>query len=145
MAAKLTFSILSESQEGKIGDDWKYNVEIKVFNQGLKGKGTIKVAKHQLSSGVIMEPFGTPDALVLDAGEAGTELKIWLKLIAIEVDLFRNDTGECDLNFTMACPGPGEAPITLEKEISCGVTEKPIVADNTAIFTLLVRLVTSYE
>lgn len=145
MAGKVTFSLVSEGQEGKIGDDWKYAVEIKVFNQGLKGKGTIKVAKHQLSSGVTMEPHGAPDALVLDAGEVGSDLKIWLKLIAIEVDLFRNDTGECDLNFTMACPGPGETPITLEKEISCGVTEKPVVADNTAIFTVVVRLVASSD
>jgi len=145
MAGKVTFSLVSEGQEGKIGDDWKYAVEIKIFNQGLKGKGTINVAKHQLSSGVTMEPYGAPDALVLDAGEVGSELKISLKLIAIEVDLFRNDTGEFDLNFTMACPGPGETPITLEKEISCGVTEKPVVADNTAIFTVVVRLVASSD
>ena len=145
MAGKVTFSLLSEGQEGKIGDDWKYTVEIKIFNQGLKGKGTINVPKHQLLSGVTMEPHGAPDALVLDAGDDGSELKIWLKLIAIEVDLFRNDTGECDLNFIMACPGPGETPITLEKEISCGVTEKPVVADNTSIFTVVVRLVASSD
>lgn len=145
MAGKVTFSVISEGQEGKIGDDWKYSVEIKVFNQGLKGKGTINVAKHPLSSGVTMEPYGAPDALVMEAGAAGSELKIWIKLIAIEVDLFRNDTGEFDLNFTMACPGPGEAPITVEKEISCGVTEKPVVADNTAIFTVVVRLVASSD
>ncbi len=145
MAGKVTFSLVTEGQEGKIGDDWKYTVEIKIFNQGLKGKGTINVAKHQLSSGVTMEPYGAPDALVLDAGEVGSELKIWLKLIAIEVDLFRNDTGEFDLDFTMACPRPGETPITLEKEISCGVTEKPVVADNTSIFTVVVRLVASSD
>ena len=145
MAGKVTFSLVSEGQVGEIGDDWKYAVEIKVFNQGLKGKGTINVAKHQMSSGQTMEPYGAPDALVLEAGEAGSELKIWLKLIAIEVDLFRNDTGESDLNFTMTCPGPGETPITVEKEISCGVTEKPVVADHAAIFTVMVSLVASSD
>lgn len=141
MAGKVTFSILSERQEGKIGDDWRYTVEAKVFNKGLKGKGTIKVKKHNLASGVTLEPHGSPEAIVLDAGEGGSQLKVFLKLVATEVDLFRNDDGESELNFTMPCPNPGEAPFTMEKEISCGVTEKPIVADNTSIFTVIVRLV----
>ena len=143
MAGKVTFSVVSERQEGKIGDDWRYEIEAKVFNQGLKGKGTIKVAKHNLDSHVTMEPHGSPEALVLDAGDESSELKVWLKLIATEVDLFRNDTGESELNFSMTCPKPGEEPIVLDKEISCGVTEKPVVADNTSIFTLQVRLVAS--
>jgi len=145
MAGKVTLSVLSERQEGKIGDDWRYTVEAKVFNQGLKGKGLIKVAKHNLASGVTMEPHGSPDALVLDAGEPGSELKIFLKLVATEVDMFRNDEGESELNFTMPCPRPGDAPFAFEKEISCGVTEKPIVADNTSIFTVNVRLVASAD
>lgn len=145
MTAKVTFSVVSERQEGNIGDDWRYEVETKVFNQGLKGKGTIKVAKHSLASGVTMEPHGSPDPLVLDAGEGSSELKIWIKLIATEVDLFRNDSGESDLNITMNCPSPGENPIAVEREISCGVTEKPVVADNTSIFTVKVRLVASAE
>ena len=139
----MTVSVLSERQEGKIGDDWRYTVEAKVFNQGLKGKGMIKVKKHSLASGVTMEPHGSPEALVLGAGDAGSELKVFLKLVATEVDLFRNDEGESELNFTMPCPNPGETPFTIEKEISCGVTEKPIVADNTSIFTVVVRLVAS--
>jgi hypothetical protein len=145
MTGKVTFSLLSERQEGKIGDDWKYEVEAKVFNEGLKGKGVIKVEKHNLASGITMEPHGSPDAMVLEAGDGGSELKIWLKLVAIEVDLFRNDTGESELNFTMACPAAGETPIVVEKEISCGVTEKPVVADNTSIFTVTVRLVASAD
>jgi hypothetical protein len=143
MAAKVTVTVVSERQDGNIGDDWRFEVETKVFNDGLKGKGTIKVAKHTLASGVTMEPFGSPEPLVLDAGEGGVDLKIWLKLIATEVDLFRNDTGESQLNFSMPCPNPGDSPITLEKEISCGVTEKPVVADNTSIFTVKVLLVAS--
>ena len=145
MTGKVTFSLLSERQEGKIGDDWRYEVEAKIFNQGLKGKGVIKIEKHNLASDVTMEPHGSPDAMILEAGDAGSELKVWLRLVATEVDLFRNDTGESELNFTIACPAAGEAPLVVEKEISCGVTEKPIVADTTSIFKVLVRLVASAE
>lgn len=145
MTSKVTFSLLSERQDGDIGDDWKYEVEAKIFNQGLKGKGTISVKKHNLDSGITMEPSGSPEALELGAGDAGSELKIWLKLIATEVDLFRNDVGESDLNFTMHLPQSGEDPIVLEKEISCGVTEKPVVANSTSIFTVVVRLVASAD
>lgn len=140
MAGKVNVSILSERQDGKIGDDWRYDLEAKVFNEGLKGKGTISVAKHNLASGVTVDPHGAPPPLELDAGEPGSELKIWLKLVATEVDMFRNDTGESELHFTMACPQPGEAPLVMEREISCGVTEKPVVADNTSIFKVIVRL-----
>ncbi|NNE05527.1 MAG: hypothetical protein HKO64_09510 [Xanthomonadales bacterium] len=145
MAGTVTVSVLSERQDGKIGDDWKYDLEVKVFNEGLKGKGQINVPKHNLADGVTVEPHGNPDPLVLDAGEPGSELKIWMKLVATEVDLFQNDQGESDLNFTMPCPNPGDAPIVFEKEISCGVTEKPVVADSTAIFTLEVKLVASAD
>lgn len=145
MSAKVTFSVLSERQDGEIGDDWMYEVEAKVFNQGLKGKGTIKVAKHNLASGMTMEPHGAPGPIELDAGEEGTELKIWLKLVATEVDAFRNDRGESQLNFGMFCPRAGEAPVSVEKEISCGVTETPVVKGNTATFTAKVRLVASAD
>ncbi|NND44609.1 MAG: hypothetical protein HKN58_04755 [Xanthomonadales bacterium] len=140
MSGKVTVTLLSERQDGKIGDDWKYDVEVKVFNEGLKGKGTISVAKHTLASGVTTDPHGAPPPLELDAGEPGSELKIWLKLVATEVDMFRNDVGESELNFTMVCPRAGDAPMVIEKEISCGVTEKPVVADSTSIFRVVVRL-----
>ncbi|MDX1460012.1 MAG: hypothetical protein R3348_03055 [Xanthomonadales bacterium] len=145
MSGKLTVSLVSERQDGKIGDDWKYDLEVKVFNQGLKGKGKISVPKHNLGDGMTMEPHGNPDDLVLDAGDSGSELKIWMKLIATEVDAFRNDVGESDLNFTMPCPESGHTPVVFEKEISCGVTEKPVIADNTAIFKLVVRLTASSD
>jgi hypothetical protein len=145
MTAKVTFSILSERQDGNIGDDWKYDIEVKVFNEGLKGKGTISVKKHSLDSGITMEPHGSPEPLELPAGESGAELKIWMKLVATEVDMFRNDDGESQLNFAMQCPKPGEDPLVVEKEINCGVTEKPVVADNHAIFKVAVRLIASAE
>lgn len=145
MSAKVTFSVLSERQDGDIGDDWKYEIEAKIFNQGLKGKGTIEVEKHNLASSVTMEPHGSPAALELPAGDPGSELKIWLRLVATEVDTFRNDDGESELNFSMFCPRPGENPVAVEKEISCGVTERPVVKGNTAMFTLNVRLVASAD
>jgi hypothetical protein len=145
MTGTVTVSVISERQDGKIGNDWRYDVEVKVFNEGLKGKGSINVKKHTLDSGITMEPHGSPDPIVLEAGDCGSELKIWMKLIATEVDLFRNDTGESDLNFTIHCPREGENALVVEKEISCGVTEKPVVADNTAIFKVLVRLVASAD
>ena len=145
MTGKVIFSLLSERQDGEIGDDWKYEVETKIFNEGLKGKGTISVKKHSLDSGITMEPHGSPEPLELGAGVGGSELKIWLKLKATEVDLFRNDDGESELNFTIKCPRAGEDPLVVEKEISCGVTEKPVVAGNTSTFTVGVRLVASCD
>ena len=60
MACKVTMTLLTESQQGNIGDDWKYTLEAKVFNQGLKGKASISVPKHKLSSGATQEPPGPP-------------------------------------------------------------------------------------
>jgi len=53
MAFKVTISVLSESQEGDIGDDWKFELNAKVFNEGLAGEGVIKVKKHNLPAGVV--------------------------------------------------------------------------------------------
>ena len=60
MACKVNMSLLTESQEGNIGSDWKYTVEAKVFNEGLKGTGSISVAKHILKSGTTQEPPTAP-------------------------------------------------------------------------------------
>ena len=58
MEGKVTLSVLKESHEGNAGNDWKYQIEAKVFNRGLKGQGLIKVAKHNLPSGVTQAPPG---------------------------------------------------------------------------------------
>ncbi|NIP18186.1 MAG: hypothetical protein GWM87_08545 [Xanthomonadales bacterium] len=141
MACKVTFSILSEGQQGNIGDDWKYSIEAKVFNQGLKGKGSIEVPKHTLGSGMTQEPPGPPAPIEIDAGEGGAELMVRLTLKATEVDLFKSDCGEVQVNFHMPSPAPGEAPITKDTEVSVGVRESPGLMDETAVFTLKVRLV----
>ena len=51
MGSTLTLRLISESQEGVIGDDWKYVLHAKVYNEGLTGEGSIDVKKHTLDSG----------------------------------------------------------------------------------------------
>ena len=49
MGCNVTMTVLSEHQEGYIGDDWKYTITVKAFNEGLKGMGAIDVPKHALA------------------------------------------------------------------------------------------------
>ena len=141
MAAKVTFSILQESHEGPIGDDWRYWVEAKVFNQGLKGEGKISVKKHSLPTGATQEPYGSPEPIELPAGECSGNVKIKLTFEATEVDLFRNDVGIMDVDISLDCPGPGEAPLVHDHDISVGVIESPGITGVTSIVTLKTRLV----
>lgn len=143
MEGKVTFSVLTENHEGPIGEDWRYWIEAKVFNQGLKGQGTIKVPKHSLPSGTTQEPPGPPAPIEIPAGDYNNEIKVKLTLEATEVDLFRNDVGMTDIDLTLKCPKPGENPRTHEQEISVGVVESPGIIGETSIVTLLVRLVLS--
>jgi len=141
MGCKVTMTLLTERQDGPIGDDWRYVVEAKVFNEGLKGKGVIKVPKHQLSSGVTQEPPGPPEPLVMDGGSCGAEVLIRLQVDATEVDWLIHDKGSASLDITMKCPGSGEAPITKEQEVSVGVRESPGISGETSVFRVLIRLV----
>jgi hypothetical protein len=140
MGCRLTFKLLSESQEGNIGNDWRYVVEVKVFNQGLAGKGKIKVKKHQLDSGDTIEPHGSPEPLVIDAGDCSGELKVNFSLTATEVDLFINDSGTIDKTVTLTCPGPDSPPVTEEILLAVGVRESPGLANEVAVFTLVGEL-----
>ena len=141
MEGKVTFSVLTESHEGPIGDDWRYWIEAKVFNQGLQGQATIKVEKHSLPSGTTQEPPGPPAAIEISAGDCANQLKVKLTLEATEVDLFRNDVGKTDIDLHLDCPRPGEDPRVIDKEISVGVVESPGITGETSIITLKVRLV----
>ncbi len=145
MAAKVIFSILTENHEGPIGDDWRYWVEAKVFNQGLKGKGKIEVKKHSLPSGTTQEPPGPPAPLELPAGEGGQRVHVKLTLQATEVDLFRNDVGKVDIDVRLECPGSGEEPLVHDGKISVGVVESPGITGETSIVTLAYRLVFSCD
>lgn len=145
MACKVTMTLLTESQQGNIGDDWKYSIEAKVFNQGLKGTGSVSVRKHTLSSGATQEPPGPPAPIEVAAGEGGAELMIRLTLHATEVDFFKSDSGETQVNFHMPSPSPGAPPITRETEVSVGVRESPGLMDETAVLTIALRLVASCD
>jgi len=143
MEGKVTFSVLTENHEGPIGEDWRYWIEAKVFNQGLQGQATITVDKHSLPSGTTQVPPGPPAAVEISAGIQNNQLKIKLTLEATEVDLFRNDVGKTDIDLYLDCPKPGEDPRAFEKEISVGVVESPGITGETSILTLKVRLVLS--
>jgi len=134
------FSLLQESHEGPIGDDWRYWIEIKVFNQGLQGQGTIKVAKHSLPSGTTQPPPGPPAPIEIPAGDCSNPLKVKLTLEATEVDLFKNDVGKTDIDLMLDCPKPGQSPRVYDKQISVGVVESPGITGETSILTLKVRL-----
>jgi hypothetical protein len=116
-------------------------VEAKVFNEGLKGKGTIKVPKHTLSSGVTQEPPGPPEPVVMEAGHCGDDVLVRIQVNATEVDWLIHDKGSASLDVAIKCPGEGAAPITKEAEISVGVRESPGLSGETSIFRVLVRLV----
>lgn len=139
MEGKVTVSVLSESHAGSAGNDWKYELQAKVFNQGLKGQGTISVAKHDLPSGTTQVPPGPPAVVDVPAGSCENQITIRLRLEASEVDLFRNDVGVTDIDLHMQCPGPGVEPIVLERDISVGVSD----SGRDSIVTIKVKLVLS--
>jgi len=139
MACRLIMTLLSESQEGECGVDWKYELDVKVFNEGLKGEGVISVPKHTLNVGETREPHGSPDPVTIYSGECLTELLIRLNLTATEVDLFKNDVGKASMEFKMECPGPGISSINREIDIAAGVRESPGILNKSSVFTAGVR------
>ena len=129
-------TLLSESQEGECGDDWKYVVEAKVFSEGLKGEGRISVPKHSLAVGATEPPFGNPGPEVIYSGDCLTELLVRLHLTATEVDLFMDDVGTASMEFKMECPGPGVSTISKEVDITAGVREAPAILNKHSVFTV---------
>lgn len=145
MSSIVTLILVSESQQGQIGEDWKYTLHAKVYNEGLKGEGSIEVKKHKLSSGQTQQPPGPPEALVMAAGNSGKELCIELNLKATEVDFFKNDCGEHSVTLNMNTPESGAAAITVNSEISVGVRESPGFIDQTAVLTLKLQLTSASD
>jgi len=141
MEGQVTFSVLTESHEGSLGEVWRYWIEAKVFNEGLQGQGTIKVEKHALPSGTTQEPPGPPLPIKIPAGNQNNQIKVKLTLEATEVDLFKNDVGKTDIDLYLDCPEAGEEPTICDREISVGVVESPAFRGETSIITLKVRLV----
>lgn len=140
MEGKVTFSILTEHHEGPIGKDWRYWVEAKVFNQGLKGQATIKVKKHTFPENLTQQPPGLPEPIEIPAGDCASEVKLSLTLEATEVDLFRNDVGIITVDDCFEFPKPGEEPAVYDKMVSVGVVESPGLTGEASIFSVMVRL-----
>lgn len=141
MTGKVTFSVLSESHEGGVGSDWRYWIEVKVFNRGLKAQGRIEVPKHKLPSGTTQAPPGPPDTLVMPVGECNDDIKIKIRAEATEVDLFSNDSGVVDIDQVLDLPKPGDGPLVQERDICIGVSE----SGKSSLVTLKTRLVLSCE
>ena len=139
MTCSLTMTLISEHQEGECGDDWKYDVAVKVFSEGLKGEGVISVPKHTLEVGVVEKPHGLPEPLIVFTGECKNELLVKMNLKATEVDLFMNDVGKASMEFKLLCPGSAGGSVTKEVEISAGVREAPVFLNRNSVFTVQVR------
>ncbi len=139
MTCSLTMTLISEHQEGECGNDWKYDVSVKVFNEGLEGDGVISVPKHTLGVGAVEKPHGLPEPLIVFAGECTGELLVKMSLTATEVDLFINDVGKASMEFKLECPGPAGGSVTKEVEISAGVREAPVFLNRDSVFTVQVR------
>ncbi len=139
MTCSLTVTLISEHQVGDCGNEWKYDLEVKVFNQGLKGEGKISVPKHTLVVDAVEKPSGRPGPLILSAGERTGELLVKVNLTATEIDQFVNDIGKTNMEFRLNCPDVGGASVTREVEISAGVREAPGIRNLNSIFTLKVR------
>ena len=141
MEGKVTLSVLSENHQGNAGKDWKYQIEAKVFNRGLKGQGVIKVNKHDLPSGTTQAPPGPPAAVDIPAGDCNNEIKVKIRLEATEVDFFTNDVGLTDIDLYLKCPGSGAEPLVHDRDISVGVSD----SSRDSVVTIKVRLVLSCE
>ena len=139
MTCKLTMTLISEHQEGNCGEDWKYDLDVKVFHEGLKGEGQVSVPKHILPVGVVKEPHGSPQPQVVFTGECLTELLVRMELTATEIDLFVNDVGKASKDITIACPGPHGDKVTKEVDMVAGVKEAPSILNKNAVFTVRVR------
>jgi len=132
-------TLVSECQEGNIGEDWKYALDVEVQSGELRGQGSVSVAKHNLPSGIVREPYGSPAPQVLLTGECSDDLMLRMRLVATEVDLFVDDVGEVRKELVMACPGPAGGTLTKELDIDVEVREKPQILPKKALFTLRVR------
>ena len=134
MTCKLTMTLVSEHQEGDCGEDWKYDLDVKVFHEGLKAKAGSVYRKHNLVAGSVKEPYGSPEPQVVFAGECLTELLVRMELTATEVDLFVNDVGKASKDITIECPGPHGDKVTKEVDIAAGVREAPAILNKTLCF-----------
>ena len=140
MSCRGSMSLISETQEGNVGDTLKYDLEAKVFCQGLKGEATVSVPKHQLSAGEVTRPHTEPDPVVLFEGDCEDELLLRLKLRVTEIDLLINDVGEASKDIRLEKPIHGKSEICHDFDIAAGVRESPGILNKNAVFTLRLRI-----
>ena len=139
MTCKLTMTLVSEYQEGECGEDWKYDLAVKVFHEGLQGEGHVSVPKHNLAAGSVKEPHGSPEPSIIFTGECLTELLVKMEFTATEVDLFVNDVGKVSKEIRIECPGPHTEKVTKEVDIAANVREAPAILNKHSVFTIRVR------
>lgn len=145
MTCKLTMTLISESQQGNIGEDWKYDLDVKVRSGDQEGRGSVSVPKHNLPSGPIREPHGSPTPLVVFTGECTDALEVKMRLVATEVDVFINDVGKLSKDLRIECAGPARGTVTKELDLAVGVRESPPIFPKKAVFTLRVRFTLACE
>ena len=53
MACTISISLVSESVDGHIGDDWEYSLTADVSNSESLGSGKLEVPQHKLAPGTV--------------------------------------------------------------------------------------------
>jgi hypothetical protein len=132
-------TLVSECQEGNVGEDWKYDLKVEVTGQGVQGSGSVSVPRHDLPQGVVRAPHGSPAPLVLYTGDCTGDLLLRMDLVATEVDLFVNDVGKLRRDLVIECPGPAGGAVTREVDLEVEVLESPKIIPRKSVFTLRVR------
>jgi len=140
MICKLTMMLVSECQEGDVGEDWKYDLDFETSAAGEPQRGSVSVGKHNLPAGVVREPYGSPPPCELFVGECTGPLQVRLSLTVTEVDILVDDVGQAQKDLLIECPGPAGGVVTKELDIDVEVREAPAVLPGKAVFTLRVRL-----
>ena len=142
MECKITVSVVQESLEGDIGDDWEYSITATILDPSGARKATarIPVKKHTLKPGTSQPP---PQAVgvKIPAGRCGTHPHVELKVDVSEVDWLVNDPGTKTIVVPVECPGSGKPPFTKDAVIAIQVRERPAILRGEATFTLRLRLV----
>ena len=141
MNGRIAIALLNERQDGEIGDDWQYTLQVKVFNDGLADEGSIDVPEHRLPPGTDQAPPAPPEPLVLNAGATGKTVLVRLRLDATEVDAMVDDHGTSSEDVSIHCPAPGEQPVSQDVTVAVGVMESPMIDGDSAVLKVTLRLV----
>jgi hypothetical protein len=133
-------TLVSECQEGNVGEDWKYDLDVTLSGHGVdQGACSVRIPKHNLPPGVVRPPHGSPAPQVLYSGECSGDLLLRINLVATEVDLFVNDVGKLHRDLVIECPGPAGGTVTREVDLEVEVRESPPIIPRKSVFTLRVR------